>query len=190
MANAYGDTGGRTGPYWRRQTGTTLPGERTQQQLNLINMLLQRRGQNPLGGPRSATLPPERGVLPRPGRVALPGGTNRAALLQQAMGQAGLIAQPSASPPHPQFEGGPTPQPGPWHDVVLDDPGAMPADHNINDLRQQLLNRVHQGINTPVGRDSLRQYVQQAQMRRAVAGPQRPIFPPRPGLRTARQRPY
>lgn len=41
---------GRKGPYYRRQTGTTLPGERTQAELNGVNALRRRMGLDPLGG--------------------------------------------------------------------------------------------------------------------------------------------
>lgn len=61
MANYGGTDPGRTGPYWRRQQHTTLPGERTGSELAAINALRAKMGLPPLGGPAQHT-----------GRVAMP----------------------------------------------------------------------------------------------------------------------
>lgn len=55
---------GRTGPYWRRLQHRTLPGERTLEELQLVNALRARLGLPPEGGPavRSATA---RGGVPQ-----------------------------------------------------------------------------------------------------------------------------
>lgn len=49
--NAAGAGGGHTGPYWRRQYGTTLPGEQTAAELAATNAQRARLGLPPLGGP-------------------------------------------------------------------------------------------------------------------------------------------
>jgi hypothetical protein len=77
MANYGGGLGaGRTGPYWRRQLGTTLPGERTGAELAAINSQRARLGLTPLGGPTLHAASPVHGpgVLPTDGRVAIPEG--------------------------------------------------------------------------------------------------------------------
>lgn len=166
--------GGRTGPYWRRQMGTTLPGERTQAQLNLINKLLARRGLPPMGGQRRAIMPEDQ---------------------RQMLPPEQLDPMRGAFPMPPQPEVSADFGPGSGHLVDMPHPQeaqALPADHDIEALRQRLLASVQrQAFPTPGrGREALRKYAQQAQLRRAQPGPMRPILPPRPPMRRATPRPY
>ena len=177
MANIAGGGGGRTGPYWRRQLGTTLPNERTAAQLRLINALHKRMGQPLEGGPAKlqqmaarqrptapAPLPPPLGHHP----VEEQGGVSQIPEqpFDEFPGLAGNQAQP-------QLLGRPVQQ----------------GQNDLESLRQQLLSRV-MGGGVPTSRDALRRYVQQAGMRHAQPGPQRPILPPRPALRRAMNRPF
>src|SRR5215510_10185561 len=69
------ESGGRTGPYWRRQLGTTLPGERTGPELAQINALRARHGLPPLGGPAGMMAmnhPARPGMMGPPVRTANP----------------------------------------------------------------------------------------------------------------------
>jgi hypothetical protein len=100
---------GRSGPYWRRQQGTTLPGERTGAQLALLNAQRARLGLPPLGGPGGGVSAIPAGeipglgspqprsadpvqALPTPQLIAL------RAMLAKAAGQQPRQAQPAAQP--------------------------------------------------------------------------------------------
>lgn len=198
MANVYGDSGGRTGPYWRRQLGTTLPGERTGAQLHILNMARARLGLPPLGGPIGEQTPVGsargHGGL---GRGAFPiQHASRQDLYNQAQG--GISAIPE-QPGGPALQGGPTHLGG---DVI--DPGgvAMPPGSLDNliqlpnpqlggfgrpaiggnghaDLRNRLLQRFQGQMQAPTSRDALRQYVMQHQQRRAIPGQGRQAILPR-----------
>lgn len=97
---------GRTGPYWRRQNRTTLPGERTGAELALFNAQLARMGLPQQGGPSQLQPamgpprpvlgpqpdpPPEAGLhqLPLPQLLAL-----KAMLAQATGGRRAAPAQP------------------------------------------------------------------------------------------------
>lgn len=77
MAN-YGPIGaGRTGPYWRRQLGITLPGERSGPELRAYNLQAAKLGLLPQGGPGpglAAAPAPAYGIPegPPPGLAASP----------------------------------------------------------------------------------------------------------------------
>lgn len=200
MANAYGAGGGRMGPYWRRKLGLTLPGERTQEQLSLINRLRAKAGQDPLGGPVGDNT-----------RTALSGGPDRIAILRHALLGAGRQAFPAGHAPpdegggqvgiepfptdgHPGLEGGPAP-PGVGMGYPLggDVIGGHPwTAQDTADLRSKLLQRTLAASQPlPPGRDALRRYVQQAQMRHAAPAARRPVMPPRfPQRRAQARRPY
>jgi len=179
-----GGGGGRRGPYWRRQMGTTLPGEMDQQTLNLLNRVRARQGKPPLGGP--AQLSP----VAHPSRADLFDQVHD--LRNQFPGDAPAFGNLAAHPPFdelpnlpgiqplpsPSFGGGPMhTEPGPigrryWID---------PAEQQHNELRETLLSRLQGRVAPPPGRDALRRYVQQAQLRRGFpsGGHGKPILPPR-----------
>jgi hypothetical protein len=185
--NVAGDGGGRTGPYWRRQLGTTLPGERTGQELNLINNLRRKAGLPPLGGAvgentRFASPAPDRG---------------RTDLLNDPGGRPAIAGPPLQRPGPPPLR---HPMPvTPGGDVMIPEQpggfqggfeGQLPNPQAGGDIRQILLARL-QGQAPPVSRDALLRYVQQGGLRQAQPGPARPILPPRQPLRKAAlARPY
>lgn len=198
MANAYGDTGGRSGPYWRRQMGTTLPGERTGAQLHILNMARARLGLPPLGGPRQAF--PQGSV----GRQQLPAGAidrRRGAfpVAPQPDPDLGRVAIPQGEHPRPDMPmpahgiDGPAFGGGPTHIPPLGGGGLVPLPEPVfgkpsigqnghADLRARLLAQFQGGLQeqAPDMRDALRQYVSQHQQRRAIPGQGRqPILPRR-----------
>lgn len=197
--NVAGGGGGRTGPYWRRQLGMTLPGERTGAQLALINQLRAKQGLPGLGGPVGENTRfitpgqggPGRQMLPSPldqRRTAQPG-NDLAALRQQLLQQVQQrTAQPSAHPLRPGFEGGPDhiipPLERPDNGFI----GGQYQGHG--DLRQTILDRFQGQAPMLTSRDALRRYVanQPGRVARPGVGRQ-PILPPRQARR-ATPRPY
>ena len=183
MANIAGGGGGRTGPYWRRQLGITLPNERTAGQLRLINALHKRMGQPLEGGPmRAQAGPARRRPMPPMGMPAPMGhhpdeeaGGGMSQIPEQPFDEFPGLAGQQGMPA--QINRGPLGRP------------VQQGQNDLESLRQQLLSRV-MGGGVPTSRDALRRYVQQAGMRHAQAGPQRPILPARPPLRRAMNRPF
>jgi hypothetical protein len=88
------ESGGRKGPYWRRQLGITLPGERTGQELAAVNAQRARLGLPPLGGPAQ--------IGPMPGRPRRPGFPGRSGIFP-GEGPGGMLP--------PGLGGGPIPPP-------------------------------------------------------------------------------
>ena len=175
MAYANDPSGGRTGPYWRRQLGATLPGERTAAELAQINALRRKQG-----------LPAEGGPVGDNTRFASQGSDLRTQILQHVLRH--VIGQvPSEGP---ALEGGPTFNQGldPVTGQLLDQGAqAAPVSNDQEDLRQKLLSRFQGSAPMLTSRDALRQYVQQHMQRRAAPGPQRPILPQRQPQRAARR---
>lgn len=194
MANAAGYGGGHVGPYWRRLLGITMPGERTQEELNQVNAQRQRLGLDPLGGPPTAQpgAPLQR---PEPMDRTAQQGSDLESLRQ--MLHQGMLRQAQPAPfdatqARTQVQQGtygqePTGDHTFWQGLQ---PGQVQQPQE--DLRQQLLDRLGPQQGPGPGRDALRRYVAQAQMKQATAGKaRRPILPPRPGQRAAvPARPY
>jgi len=190
MAAYEGSMGGRSGPYWRRQMGTTLPGEYTGAQLNILNLARQRLGLPPLGGPRRA-FPRGGNPVPAPGHMY----REHEAFPQEHPGRYVDTFEYTGGP---AFGGGPIDRDqgdvladmgdrareilGQGHLIPLPVPKfGKPAfgGNGHADLRARLLAQF-QGAQAPTSRDALRQYVQQHQLRRAIPGQGRqPILPRR-----------
>lgn len=212
--------GGRSGPYWRRQMGTTLPGERTGAQLQLINLARQRLGLPPIGGPG-----PGRPANPvdgpqRPGppplRQANPG------MPHERFPEPSLrTAEPGM--PHERFPaptlrqanpvgGGPTFgqgmnefDPNAGVDPMAGEPGAAPPgmvggegsvavdgndETDLAQLRNQILNRYHGATQPSYSRDALRNYVQQHMRQRNAVAANQPRRPILPQRRAQKAIPY
>lgn len=184
MANIAGGDAGRTGPYWRRQMGTTLPGERTAPELQLINRLRQKQGLPPIGGPVGDDT-----RFAQPGR---PIHRPQAPLRQ---------ASPSGDDPRNDFfrevehDGG-----GymgiPEHQPFDEFPGQagiqpMPNPQDVGGIRERLLRQFTGNAPMQHSREALQHFLQQQQQKKAMPGRARPILPTRPPLRGAQQaRPY
>lgn len=169
--NVLGSGGGRTGPYWRRQMGTTLPGERTGPQIQLINRLRRKQGLPPLGGMEGEEtrhiVPPHAGVIDRR-RTAMP--------------------SPDAGSPFDEFPEQPGVQPMPTPALGLP---AIENPDDVGGIRERLLRQFQGSAPLQHSREALRHFVAQQQQRRAMPGRARPILPPRQPMRGARPaRPY
>jgi hypothetical protein len=151
--------------------GTTLPGERSGPELDLINRLRQRQGLPPMGGAAQATAmpmqhmqrPPEdagAGVQPMPGEQ--PGGD-----LAQRLMHMGLMPMPN------QQQG--LRAAGGQSDV---------------DVRERLLRQFAGAMPQPTSREALRRFVGQNQRQALPGRPRRPILPQRKPLHQAQPRPY
>lgn len=186
--NVAGGGGGRTGPYWRRQLGITLPGERTGAELSIINQLRAKQG-----------LPPEGGLIGDNTRFAAPdrGSTGllrdaRMHLLRQA------IAGPDRTQQRTQLheDAGDTgygipENDGQPFDEVPGLPGVQGMPQVQNNLRQTLLDRFAGQAPMITSRDALRRYVANHPGRVARPGVGRqPILPQRQPRRAVQARPY
>lgn len=173
MANYGGSGGGRSGPQWRRQTGTTLPGERTGPELQLINRLRAKAGLPALGGPvgENTRFAHPAGAPDRPG-VAGPGGFHPIDPVDPNGAGGGvdpMFGEPGAAPPGLQ-QGG----------AVGGFEGPLPNPQQ-GDLRTALLSRLQgQGPQPGTSAAALYHFLQRTQQQRQPqAGPRRPILPPR-----------
>lgn len=122
--------GGRRGPYWRRQLGLTLPGERTGAELAAINALRLQAGLPPLGGPRQVVHPVVHALLQRAPRSA------SAVPMPSSRPGPGLLGPPVGAGPLVPIGGTPGFTGHPFDTVIHPFTGPLPT--NAADLRARI----------------------------------------------------
>lgn len=190
MVNMAGGGGGHTGPYWRRQLGTTLPNEYTAAQLRIINGLRHKQGLEPVGGAvgfdtRFAQPAGDQSmILQRLQHGAQPAPDLRNQFFQSLQQQGGESHIPELD------GGGMGGFEGPLPNPQLGGPHPMEGDGGPEDLRSQLLNKFGPQAqqNQLTSRNALLRYMQNKGVG-VKRGPAKPILPPRKPLRQV-QRPY